>query len=343
MRILALLSSVVILLAACKKDASTAKSVVSKDAFTESTTASDQYMFLTEQSQNRYGFVNVTQNVWWWTWKAGINNNIPASAVSWFDGPNDIKPVFNQSHVIICGQGGGVAIVRISDKTAVFYAHYSANIHSVEILPDGNLVAACIGPATNGSTDSLVVFSVGASNFPNNVYRKAMPFPGVHNCVWDRTRNCLWAAGTTVLRKITYNFNCTSPMLNAVDSVFLPVQPGNAHELFPVYGKDSLHLSTGGKVWYVDVKNVILHQPKDSMFRYIKDLAGIKSISSGPAGYKTVVQKCLNDSMWWNDEIDDITNLTPVYQESGTKIYKGRWKVNNSFSYPDAQAYTVCH
>lgn len=326
---------------ACKKEPATVKPAGAQDPPLQVATqaAGDKYMFLTEQSQDRYGFVNVTQNVWWWTWKAGVNNNIPAGSVAWFDGPNEIKPVFNQQYVLIGGQGGGVAIVRISDKQAVFYAHIAGgNIHSLEILPDGNLVAASIGPHTSPNDDDyLIVFKVGA-NYPYNIYTSRVLFPGVHNVVWDRTRQCLWAAGTTDLKKFSYSFNCTSPSISQTLSVPLPVQPGNAHELFPVYGKDSLFLSTGGKLWYVDPQLM-----PASPFIYIKDMAGVKSISSGPSGYANCVQKCISDSEYWNDQISDMGNLSPVYQETGTKIYKGRWKVDNLFSYPAVHNYTVCN
>jgi len=36
---------------------------------------------------------------------------------------------------------------------------------------------------------------------------------------------------------------------------------------------------------------------------------------------------------WWTDEIRDVKGNT-IFRQKGLKIYKARWLVTNSFSYP---------
>ena len=57
----------------------------------------------------------------------------------------------------------------------------------------------------------------------------------------------------------------------------------------------------------------------------------VKSISSGPAGYPTILS--IPQEQWWTDEIRD-TKGNSVFRQKGLKIYKARWLVTNSFSYP---------
>jgi hypothetical protein len=56
----------------------------------------------------------------------------------------------------------------------------------------------------------------------------------------------------------------------------------------------------------------------------------VKSISSGE-GYPTIV--AIPQEQWWTDEIRDIHGNI-LFKQAGLKIYKARWLVANTFSYP---------
>ena len=63
-------------------------------------------------------------------------------------------------------QAGGIALVRFEDKKVVFYAYARrANTHSVEILPDGNLVSA----SSSGAYLRLFCTDPEVSTYPGNV------------------------------------------------------------------------------------------------------------------------------------------------------------------------------
>src|SRR5699024_9501371 len=156
-----------------------------------------------------------------WSWNAS-QSNIAAANVKWFSNPDEAKPVYNLKYLLINASGGGVALVRIKDGKAIFYAYAGKNPHSSELLPDGNIVTA-------SSTDSrLVIFHVDTTVPPNKVYKKIIHIPFAHNVVWDKKRKVLWAAGDDHLYKLQYNFNCEKPNLIKKDS--FPLPGNNAHD-----------------------------------------------------------------------------------------------------------------
>lgn len=287
----------------------------------------DRYLLLAEQSQNRISVVNATNGTFFWNWKAGVNNNVSAAHVSWFTNPSDAKRVYNGLYILATASGGGVALIRQSDKKAVFYANPGGNPHSAELLPDGNTVTAS---STGGY---LMIHKMDTLHHPSTAFTRKITQEDAHNVVWDKTRQRLWSASKNKLYAYSYNFSCTSPNLTLVKTVTLPA--GNAHDLFPVYGQDSLWISTSNKVWVVNLNTDAVTE--------VSTLARIKSVSSGGTGYPTVVLQGLNATDWWNTKVINMNTGATVFEGTGLKIYKARWKIMNAFSYPANDVFHFCN
>ena len=58
----------------------------------------------------------------------------------------------------------------------------------------------------------------------------------------------------------------------------------------------------------------------------------IKSVSSGPEGFATVLM-IPKEGEWWNSKVVDTAGRT-VFEKSGMQIYKARWFLDNPYSYP---------
>jgi hypothetical protein len=162
-------------------------------------------------------------------------------------------------------------------------------------------------------------------------FKKKLPIPFGHNVVWDKKRQRLWSAGKDMLYTYQYNFNCQQPDLMLQDSLQLPGD--DAHDLFPVYGRDSPWMTNTTGVYYIDLKEKRITQAETAY------QAHIKSISSGPEGFPTIISH--PKEQWWTDEILDINGNT-LYQETGIKIYKVRWLLPNPFSYPEDDVMKQC-
>ncbi|MDF7816813.1 DUF6528 family protein [Runella sp. MFBS21] len=277
---------------------------------------SQRWLLLTEQSQHRLLVVDVDNGKEVWEWKPEASNVKPEH-VKWFSNPSDAKVVYNGEYVITCASGGGIALIRVKDKKTVFYAYAGGNTHSVEVLPDGNLVSA------SSTGNYLSVFSIDTLRFPDHVYRKDLFIPSGHNVVWDRTQHLLWSAGMNTLYAYQYNFNRATPQLRQIDSLMFSSTRTEAHDLFPLKGVD--------KLWLTDLTNVYIFETHSRALQKVSGPAHVKSVSSRKEDNEVAISH--PKQSWWTDEIQDL-NGKRIYQKEGLKIYKARWCVLNSFSYP---------
>lgn len=282
-------------------------------------------MVLSEQSQPAVDIVDVARGGRiMWAWHPD-RTNIAVNKVKWFSHIDDAKPVYNKKYLLVTASSDGLALVRIKDKKTLFYAKPGNNPHSAELLPDGNIVAA-------SSTDNrLVVFHVDTTKGPSTGYRKVVHVPFAHNVVWDKKRKVLWTAGKDKLYSFIYNFNCDKPNLIPQDTLSLP--GNNAHDLFPVYDKDALWLTNTTGTYIIELGTMNVSMANTNFQEHIK------SVSSGPEGWATIIQK--PTKKYWSDRILDFEGNV-IFKHPGWKIYKARWFLPNLFSYPKNDKIKVC-
>lgn len=278
---------------------------------------------LAEQAGYRVAIADVPSQKIIWEWSPR-KSNIKPEHVKWFSNISDAKPVYGTKYILVTASGGGVALVRVADKKAVFYAYAGGNTHSAEVLPDGNIVSA----SSNGNY--LCLFHVDTTSFPDKVYSKHIHAKFGHNVVWDSKRQLLWTASMNQIKAFKYNFNCTTPDLKLVDS--LKLQGTESHELFPVYHENELWLTDTGAVYRFNPVTRIITKTNFSQ-------RNIKSVSSGPQGFPIIEIK--PTEQWWTDAVTDTENHI-IFQQKGLKIYKARWFLPNAFSYPVDDQFRIC-
>lgn len=263
-------------------------------------------MFLTDISQQRIILADMESKSIIWEWKPE-QSNIKEAHKSWFINYIDMKPVYNNKFLLISSSAGG-------------------NTHSIELLPDGNIVSA------SSTGNYLTIFNVDTLNYPDHIYRQNIPIESGHNVVWDQKNSILWSAAMNKLKAFKYNFDCKHPNLTLENSYNLAGT--NAHDLFPVYGENALWVSTGSNVYKFDVTTKKLTPSEEVLIQ-----KGVKSISSGPKDFPTIVSK--PKEKWWTDEIVDSRGNT-VFFQTGLKTYKARWLLKNHFSYPASDTFGQC-
>jgi len=283
-----------------------------------------QCMVLAEQSQHRIAIADVKKQQIIWEWQPG-QSNVKPEHVKWFSNPSDVKVVYDGKYILTCASGGGVALIRIADKKTVFYAYAGGNTHSIELLPDGNIVSA------SSTNNHLTLFKVDTLHFPEGVYQQQVPIAFGHNVVWDHKRQRLWSAAMKELIAFRYNFNCAQPGL--IKDTVIQLPGTEAHDLFPVYGQDALWLTNTTHIYRYEITTGQLVEDP-TRFQ-----AHIKSVSSGPRKFPVIIMQ--PKTSWWSDAVLD-TNGNTVFMQEGLKIYKARWVLPNRFSYPAKDKIRVC-
>ncbi|MBL7697872.1 MAG: hypothetical protein JNK79_06925 [Chitinophagaceae bacterium] len=286
-------------------------------------TQQKKIIILTEQSQNRIVLVDTDTDEIIWDWRPE-ESNIKPGHVEWFNAPDDAKSVYSNQYILITASGGGVALIRIADKKAVFYAYAGGNPHSAELLPDGNIVCA------SSTGNFLTLFKVDSNTVGENTWKKTIPIAFGHNVVWDKKHKLLWSAAMDHIKSFRYNFSCNDPALTLVDSLTIPGT--EAHDLFPDFGTSALWLTNPTDVYRFDVNKKTV-----SSTNLLNN--NIKSVSSGPSEFPTIVSQ--PKEQWWTDEVLDGSGNS-VFRQPGLKIYKARWLLVNTFSYGQKDKYRQC-
>ncbi|MFI8965477.1 DUF6528 family protein [Streptomyces sp. NPDC053493] len=164
--------------------------------------------------------------------------------------------------VLVTGDGGSGFVGVIPYPSLAGY-HWAVNVgapgdlHGVEMLPDGTVVAAfasrILGKDKDGKdvAGGLQVFSKaqGAPGNWNATPVQNVPLTGAHEVLYDPAANVLWAIGNDVLVKYPYS----GGRLGAGTAYPLPLQTGDksayGHELTPVYGNsDRLWIGANGGI-----------------------------------------------------------------------------------------------
>ena len=199
--------------------------------------SSKRLIIMADQSANRVAIADVDSRSIVWEW-VPTASNVRREDAKWFTNISDVKPVYDNKYVLTTASAGGVALIRIADKKTVFYAYGgNGNIHSAEVLPDGNIVIA----ASTGGYLMLL-------KTDTTVYRGS-------DALWLSTSSKVWMIN---LQNKTVNLLSALPGIKSVSS-----GSGDNYPAMMIQAID------GGKHWYND--KVI-----DFSGRTVFQLAGLK-------------------------------------------------------------------
>lgn len=256
-----------------------------------------------------------------WSWTVESSPEL-ASYRKYFTTLDEVKPVNGCEDLMVCSTSGGVAIIHIADKSIKFFAIPMGQPHSMEMLPDGNIVVAT-SVTTDGNGNMLKLYRMPAEGSNPYVKEPASTVANYsgHNAVWDNYNDVLWATSDNVIN--IYAYDRKAMKLKLYDSIALPT--ANAHELFPVYGEEKMWLTTGSSIYKFDIYT---YECTKVASRYSSN---VKCVSSGPAGFPTLV--IYPKVSYYTDTVMDISGGIHYVKEEA-EIYKARWMLDNTFSYP---------
>ncbi len=275
-----------------------------------------------------------------WSWKASDSPEIKKEHYSWFRNPDEAKPVLGATHLLMTASGGGVALVRLSDKKALFYTHVHGNPHSAALLPDGNI-------ASVSSSGFVRLYTVPEQFTDPNVPFTDYPLYGGHGLVWDAQSKLLWGLGYLELVAYEYNFDKQNPKLTKVQSYSLRGTPAlGGHDLYPVPGSRLFLLTgNGAAIFDLETKKFTTIWKDAGSRTEIYDSKTNDYATLGESDHKTVVKSgafivLAPTNSYHTDTIRYMNKpLTAIGTHTGARYCKARWWIPNTFS--DGEEKTV--
>jgi len=264
---------------------------------------------------------NLKQQAVLWSWTSADSPQL-SKYTKYFKTMDEVKPVNGCEDLLVCSTSGGVAMIHIADKSIKFFALPMGQPHSIEQLPDGNIVVAT-SVTDDGNGNMLKLYrmpSEGESPFVDSELSSVPNYSG-HNVVWDTYNDILWATSDNVINM--YAYDKANLKLKLYQSITLP--GSNAHELFPVYGEEKMWLTTNNAIYKFDIYS---YECTKVASRYS---SSIKCVSSGPSGFPTLI--VYPTESYYTDVVRDMSGGVH-YQQDDAQIYKVRWMLENTFSYP---------
>ncbi len=236
--------------------------------------------------------------------------------------PTDAKRMDDGDRIsVLIATHGAIYEVPYNYEDKIRLADTYSSCHSVEKLPDGNLISA------SSNDHQLTVHFNPRPEGPEKIRltgSRDYRFETAHGVVYDKTRQCVWALGQ-VLGKFEY-VSGTSPHLKLLDTWPLPLCHTDGHDLFPHYNGNLLITTHEG----------VLELPMGNFAYPVEKYPekNVKSAVSDPAGRLYVTDPADIDGYenWQTDTIVEVyTGLR--YTLPGSKFYKVRLWQKNSFSY----------
>ncbi|MEN8651341.1 DUF6528 family protein [Streptomyces sp. 21So2-11] len=219
------------------------------------------------------------------------------------------------SLVLTCASEGLAAVVRVGTGRVTWAVSLPrANLHSMELLPDGNIALAA-------STGGFVRVYAASQGPRAGTYSEVL-LPGAHGLHWDAAGGLLWALGTRVLMALAVDGPARHPRLTPVGKLPLP-EPGG-HDLSPVPGAPGrMWLSTRTRVYQFSVRRSAF----TSGPRWLGlDRPSIKSISQNRLTGRvlTVSPDPASPCTWCTSRIQ-FHSPRRTAELTGSSLYKARW------------------
>lgn len=295
-----------------------------REMFADRSKRDDHQIAITDQGSQRIVVLDPEVKDWngsapiVWTWYPNEANGFPSSSPGWGN-PSDAKlrksEVWGGEWALIVDSKGFAAIVPYPEGgTPRWHRIIQGNLHSAELLPNGNLAIA----ASTGGFVRVYTSSSSTDPYSFTEYRLA----GAHGLQWDPACEVLWALGDHVLAALRVVGSADRPVLELVSESALPTPWG--HDLSPVYGDPGrLWVTTGSRVYQYEKAT---GRWIDSFLgaEGVTRLVGVKGIGNQPSG--RIVYSQAKDGGLYTWATDTVSFALPSEARviNGAAIYKAR-------------------
>lgn len=178
--------------------------------------------------------------------------------------------------VIFSGSGGWVGIIDYATKEVLFEDKPGNGPHSVELLPNGDLVVACSG---NGNAMGTVL------HYPISEGKKktsaTVELESAHGICWDPTNEVIWVLGGNEIIACSIN-NGVLTKIGGMGASLKKIGHGGGHDFVPVYGQPGKYWISGDTVMLFDANEETITDSFSHSAAYQDD--NVKGIAWFPDG-----------------------------------------------------------
>ena len=252
-------------------------------------------------------------------------------------GVDDAKLRYSQFYkkmvVLVSSSSGYVGIIDYETRKPLWQTNLTTNFektmspHSIEMLPEGDIVVACSGHDNVYSTEwngEIIYYKVSQTGYKNT---SRIGLKSAHGVLWDPTENVIWVLGMDGL--VAYTVDSQGVLSQVADKGF-EMALCDGHALAMDY-EDSNYLWIGTAVDQVikfdKTRNeVVMHykyseMPIDNSGRVFANAVNVKGIASFADG--TVIYNKADGTGYTTDKICIIDSTGQrIYQFKDTTIYK---------------------
>lgn len=244
------------------------------------------------------------------------------------------SPYYKKDVIIACSSGGGAWVVDYEEKTVLWEARIGGGPHSIEMLPNGDIVVAGSsgGPKQNGHL-TYVPLSAGIKKPVSTIASYSC-----HGVSWDPVNECLWVLEYDCARAVAVlNEGTKNAELVRIDrsGCNFPGGGRGGHAFSPVIGQPGKYwASSGNGLWQFDAEAEEMYS--NYPLNVFLTTSGIKGVCSFADG--TVIETVAgigNETQSWSSN-----GFLIVTQDADTKEVKSEYVVFDHRDFYKVQPFT---
>jgi len=226
-----------------------------------------------------------------WSWSPVASLGFSTDESNKFTGGTDLKirkmKIWQNTDYAAMSDNSMAAIIAYPSGQRVWSKVIPANVHSAELLPNGNIALA----ASDGNWVRVYASSQGADN---NTYAE-FPLGAAHAVLWDPDINALWVTGqdlsnnTHIITALAVGGNDANPELTELKQYRVTLPTVWGHEISAYYGnKNLLWVTTnGGEYVFNKTTKTLTTAPTNN-------LTFVKGMVNQPSGQIVLVRPDAN-------------------------------------------------
>ncbi len=224
-----------------------------------------------------------------WEWKADEDQTCKLKPGAGIDAAKyRYSEYYKRDVIIACSSNGCAYVIDYEKKTVLWEYRIGSGPHSVEMMPNGDLVVACSGGDTEGKL-VYVPLSAGETK-PSHEIKT----PSGHGVSYDPVNDCLWVLEYGQIFKCIVKDAGTkdAKLVKIVGSGYNFVKNSkdkSGHVLSPIYGEPGKYWIAGEKLWVFDTETEEISKAYSHSTSYnAKSAAWMKGVAYFPDG--TMIQ-----------------------------------------------------